>query len=285
MIQALWVHLLKCLTFLDVFASMVRKQLTVLLRYPIDFFVGFAETVAVILLLALAMLMFSPSGARLGGEGGVLGGVIVFGMILYMFLDDTLWLIGYSIRSEQYQGTLESLYLTPASKFASLVSRVSISLVWTGFNTLGALIFVHYTLGGLPFHNAGLAAFILIMTLLGTFGLGFAFAAFTLLAKETAHMMANLIEFGLLTLCAMFCPFSVLPSIVRVVSRFIPLSYCVDAFRSTLLGYPSGFPELLPIGPELAIVTCFGLLMPFLGYGLYRAAERKGRMDGSLAEF
>jgi ABC-2 type transport system ATP-binding protein len=42
---------------------------------------------------------------------------------------------------------------------------------------------------------------------------------------------------------------------------------------------------LLPIQQELIIVTLFGLLMPPLGYGLYKAAERRVRVDGSLAEF
>lgn len=46
-----------------------------------------------------------------------------------------------------------------------------------------------------------------------------------------------------------------------------------------------GFPELLPIGTEPVIVTGFGLLTPLLGYGLYKAAERKVWTDGTLAEF
>jgi hypothetical protein len=35
----------------------------------------------------------------------------------------------------------------------------------------------------------------------------------------------------------------------------------------------------------LVIVTGFGVLMPLLGYVLYKAAERKVRTDGTLAEF
>jgi hypothetical protein len=57
-----------------------------------------------------------------------------------------------------------------------------------------------------------------------------------------------------------------LPSFVLVLSRLIPLSYAVDAFRSTLMGFPDGFPALLPIEPGLVTVTTFGVLMPLLGY-------------------
>jgi ABC-2 type transport system permease protein len=123
------------------------------------------------------------------------------------------------------------------------------------------------------------------MSLSGTFGFGFAFAAYTLLVKESAQLTANFLQFTLLVVCGMFFPFASLPQVVRYVSYAIPLSYSVDAFRSTLMDYPPGFPELLPIGLELIVVTGFGLLMPWLGYVLYKAAERKVRTDGSLAEF
>jgi ABC-2 type transport system permease protein len=270
---------------LETFISMVKKQLIIMTRYPVNFIVSFAMIFIIILMFAFATMMFSPGGVEAGGESGQTGGIMMFGFILFMFLSDTLWTIGYNVRWEQYEGTLESLYLTPASKFASLVSRVTISLVWTGLNVLAALLFVQYVLGRLPFHNLGLAAYILVMTLSGTFGFGFAFAAYTLLVKESAQMTANFLQFSLLVVCGMFFPFSVLPPLVGFISRLIPLSYAVDAFRSTLMGYPTGFPELLPIGQELVIVTGFGLLMPLVGYILYKAAEHKVREDGSLAEF
>jgi hypothetical protein len=69
------------------------------------------------------------------------------------------------------------------------------------------------------------------------------------------------------------------------VSKFIPLAYAVDAFRSTLMGYPSGYPELAPIETEIIIVTVFGLVMPVIGYWLYRLAENQARRSGSLAQF
>jgi ABC-2 type transport system permease protein len=270
---------------LETFGSMVKKQLIVMTRYPVNFVVSFAQIFFIILLFTFAMLMFNPGGVQIGEQSGPVGAIMMFGLILFLFLSSTLWDIGYSIRWEQYEGTLESLYLTPASKFASLVSRVTVSLAWTGLNVLAALLFVQYILGRLPFHNLGLAGYILIMSLSGTFGFGFAFAAYTLRVKESAQLTANFLQFALMVGCAMFFPFSALPPVVRLVSRLIPLSYCVDAFRSTLMGYPAGFPELLPIQQELIIVTLFGLLMPPLGYGLYKAAERTVRLDGSLAEF
>jgi ABC-2 type transport system permease protein len=212
-------------------------------------------------------------------------GIVVYGFILFIYLSDTLWSIGYNVRREQKQGTLEQLYLSPASKFASLAARVTITLVWTGLLSFGSTVVMSALLGSLPFANGPLALYVLAMTLLGTFGLGFAFAALTLKIKESGQTMANLLQFSFMIFCAPFFPFSALPVPVRFISRLIPLSYGVDAFRSTLMGYPAGFPELAPIEVELIIVTLFGLLMPVLGFWLYRLAEDRARRYGHLSEY
>jgi ABC-type polysaccharide/polyol phosphate export permease len=140
-------------------------------------------------------------------------------------------------------------------------------------------------LGSLPFENPGFGLYLLGMTLLGTFGMGFAFAALTLYIREAAQNAVNFLQFGLLILCANFFPFAALPPALRAVSRAIPLAYAVDAFRSTMMGYPPGFPELASIQTETVIVTLFGLLMPVLGYGLYRRAEKSARLHGTLSKY
>ena len=59
----------------------------------------------------------------------------------------------------------------------------------------------------------------------------------------------------------------------------------MDAFRSTMMGFPPGFPELAPFPVEFVITTLFGLVMPPLGYLLYRQAENYARKHGSLATY
>ena len=228
--------------------------------------------------------MFSPNGVRGGGDSPT-AGLIVYGFVLFMFLSDTLWTIGYNVRREQKQGTLEQLYLSPASKAASLISRVVVTLVWTGLLSLASGALMSAMIGRLPFYNVPLGLLILIMALSGTFGVGFAFAALTLRIKEAGQTLANLGQFAFMVLCAPFFPFSALPEWIQNISRLIPLSYSVDAFRSTLMGYPQGFPELAPFEIELIVVVAFGVLMPIVGLWLYRRAEDRGRRTGSLSEY
>lgn len=268
---------------------MARKELTVLVRYPVEFVASFGQIFLIVAMLTLAGNMFFKGNpgptSQSGGAVNTHAGIAVYGFILFMFLSDTLWTIGYGVRQEQLQGTLEQLYLTPANKFASLVARVANTLVWNGLLTLAASALIVIMIGELPFENPALGLFLFVMSLAGTFGVGFAFAALSLSLRETAQTAANFLQFGLLILCANFFPFAALPPWLQAVSRWIPLAYAVDALRSTLMGYPPGFPELAPIGAEIAIVTLFGLIMPVVGFMLYRRAERRARKQGSLSMY
>lgn len=256
-----------------------------MIRYPVEFIASFGQVFLIVTVLTLAGLMFSRGGLNSAGDNSQTSGIVVYGFILFMFLSDTLWTIGYNVRREQKQGTLEQLYLSPASKFASLVSRVTVTLVWTGLLSITSAVLMSVMIGRLPFANLPLGAAILALSLGGTFGIGFAFAALTLRIKEAGQTLANLLQFAFMVVCAPFFPFFALPEWIRAVSRFIPLSYAVDAFRSTLMGFPAGYPELAPLGMEIVIIVLFGLLMPPLGYWLYRREEDRARRTGSLSEY
>jgi ABC-2 type transport system permease protein len=269
---------------LSTFAAMVKKEFIIQLRYPVEFVASFAQIFLIVLVLTLAGLMFAPDGVQSEANSEVTG-LVVYGFVLFLYLSDTLWSIGFNVRREQKQGTLEQLYLSPASKFAALASRVALTLLWTGLLSIVAAVLMSALLGELPLNNGPLAVYILVMSLSGTFGTGFAFAAWTLRIKEAAQTAVNLIQFGFMIFCAPFFPFSALPEPLLWIAKAIPLSYGVDAFRSTLMGYPNGFPELAPIGVELGIVTLFGIAMPLLGFWLYRQAENQARRSGSLSEY
>lgn len=273
------------------FLAMTRKELIIMARYPVNFIASFGQTFLIVAIFTLGGSMFfrtsstSASSSQAGTSSGNPSGVVVYGFILFMFMSDTLWTIGYNIRNEQVQGTLEQLYLSPASKFSSLIARVTNTLVWTGLLSVTAAALMTLMIGKLPVKNPWLGLYLLVMALSGTFGVGFTFAALTLRIKETAQTVANSLQFGLLVLCANFFPFSALPPFILFFSRLIPLAYAVDAFRSAMMGFPPGYPELAAFPVELVITTLFGLFMPLLGYFLYRRAENFARKHGSLSTY
>ncbi len=267
----------------ETFFTMARKTLLEYSRYPIAFAALFAQIFLIILLFILTTVAFAGGDpARIS----TFAGAMAYGFVVNIILSFTLWEIGFSVREEQVRGTLESLYLSPANKFSNLVSRIFAVLSITLLMCIGGLALVSAVAGGLPAHNVGKGLLALLLTTSGFLGLGFVFAGVTIKLKETAQLLVNGLQFFFMIFSAMFFPFSALrsvsPAIVDYVSAILPVSYCVDLFRSTLLGTP---PELAPWNVEWVIVLAFGLLSPLIGYLVYDRIERRARMEGSLGEY
>jgi len=260
----------------------VVKELTVLARYPLEFAATFAQIFLMVAVFTLAGLMFSPSG---GGGRSMLGGTMVYGFVVFLLFVETLSAVSTSLRREQKQGTLEQLYITPASPSASLTARVAVTAAWTALMALVSVCLMAFMIGGLPVGDVATALVVLVFTVAGTFGVGFAFAGLTLRMGESAQMLAVFSQFGFMVLCAPFFPFSVLPEWLRTAASAVPLAHSVDLFRSALMSFPDGHPELAPARVGLAVVVAFGIAMPALGLWIYRSSEQWARRRGYLAEY
>lgn len=270
------------------FIDMSWKTIVEYSRYPVAFIAMFAQIFLIVFMFIFATRAFASPGSDFG-EQSELAGIMIYGLVTNLILSFTLWEVGFSIREEQVRGTLENLYLSPADKFANLVSRVFAVLSWTGVMCVFAVLVVGLMVGGLPFENVLMAAVVLIFTISGFLGLGFIFAGITIKLKESAQLLVNFFQFFFMIFSAQFFPFASLraihPGIVDYVSAWLPVSYCVDAFRSLLIGLPSGFPELASLEVELVIVVTFGILSPIVGYFLYKRVERSARKEGTLGEY
>ncbi len=270
------------------FWDMSWKTILEYSRYPIAFVAMFAQIFLIVFMFIFATMAFSQPGAGFGASQQV-AAVMIYGVVTNLLLTFTLWEVGFSIREEQVRGTLESLYLSPAHKFSNLVSRIFVVLSWTGAMCVFAVIVVSLIVGGLPFENVLLAGVVLLFMISGFLGIGFIFAGVTIKLKESAQLLVNFFQFFFMIFSAQFFPFAALktvsPAIVDYVSRWLPVSYCVDAFRSLLIGLPEGYPELAPLGVELVIVVAFGIISPIVGYIIYRRIERSARKEGTLGEY
>jgi len=69
--------------------------------------------------------------------------------------------------------------------------------------------------------------------------------------------------------CGTFYPFSTLPEQILIVSKFIPLSYAVDIFRTTLIGID---PELIKGEVDILGYSIPGALAEWILVGLLSVA-------------
>jgi ABC-2 type transport system permease protein len=226
-------------SWFSVAAATVRKEFIILRRYPLELVASFAHVFLIFAVFTLAGLGFVKSGQN-ADKSMLIIGIMSYGFVVFIFFTESLWTLGYSVRREQKQGTLEQLYVSPASRSATLVARAVVVSGWTSVLMLLTLGLMAALAGMPPFYNLALAAVILFFSVAGILGVGFAFAGLTLHIGETTQILATIIQFTFMVLCAPFFPFTVLPDWLLAISRFIPLSIAWTCFAQRSWDFRQG---------------------------------------------
>ncbi|MHA1214709.1 MAG: ABC transporter permease [Candidatus Hodarchaeales archaeon] len=259
------------------FWAMTRKEFIVLTRYKFSFILSFFQIMIIMFIFSAAAIVLSPPDKTSYGLG-----LMYYSFTFFIFLSTALWDIGNSIREEQYQGTLESLFMSPISYFSTLVSRIMTNLIWTSLNVLVGFLFMSLVFGKLPVKNLFLGLIILALSIFVCFGFSFGLAGLALRYKESMNTLINFLQFIIMVICAIFFPFSALPEILQFVAKLIPISWCVDLFRTTMMGIQ---PELFSFEFQFLLVSVSAVLLPLMGVLFFRKTVEKAKMDGNLAEY
>lgn len=264
---------------------MCWRDLLIFFRYPLRMVSLVVEPFLFFIPFIIFGAMFAQDGdaAGLADFAGVAdyASFLVTGALFWNFVNAIFWGIGFSLREEMLQGTLESTWVTPVRRFSLLLGRTLAHLMTTAMTTglmaFGfTLLFGSRWLGG----NVPLAVTTILLSLVMLYGLGFVFAGVVFQLKEP-YAIANVSRILLGLLCGWLYPIAVLPDWVRPLSMAIPLTYAVDLLRAALLGART----LLPLSWELMILGVFAVIWPVAGYLLFRRLERRSRTSGTLGQY
>jgi len=162
------------------------------------------------------------------------------------------------------------IFSSAAWDFTYGAIRVSIYLLFA------TLIF------GVKLHTSGLDAFVLgaLLTLLWSGGLGILSASFILYFKR-GDPINFLISGATALLGTVFFPAEQLPTVLRSLSDFLPITWSLRIVRGTLL-QGHGFAEL---HRELVYLTVFTALILPVALVSSRFAIRKAKLEGSLVKY
>ncbi|MFW9855252.1 MAG: ABC transporter permease [Candidatus Thorarchaeota archaeon] len=278
--------------------AMSKKELTIRSRYPIAVISDLLEMIFIVFFFVFAAKAFIPTGEEefLRGTQILSGTSLFLGFLIYFFIQSGLYVIGQSLRSEQITGTLESLYLSPGSSLANMLSRVVytilILIVFTPLVYVLTILFI----GDIQIQVGNLPLWLYFFsTLLGIVGVSFALAGFALKIKEAMQPLLGLIEFSLLIFSGVFLPLDILGPGVFI-SILMPPSYGIDLLRSSLSGTTEpviskfvgeilGIPTASILPFQILFVGVSGLIFPFLGLAIFNRMIRSAQKKGSLAEF
>jgi ABC-2 type transport system permease protein len=262
------------------------KEWRVLRRYP-TLFLGFLFWP-----IALPLSYVFQAEAYSGTQASVdafaqragtadIAGFLFLGWATYMWISMILWGPGTALRTDQIRGTLEAVFMTPASRLAIIFGPVVTQVVWAlwMFVIVGIALVVGFGTQIGP-GEALRAIAVILVAVPALYGLGALFAAVVLRFGEV-HALVQGVRGVFTALCGMSFPIIVLPELARSVALTLPPTYLIADLRAVLLNGAN----LVELIPDLTILLGIGVLLCVAAIIAFARTERYARRGGALAQY
>lgn len=265
--------------------SEVAKNLKFLSAYPIVFvfwaiFPIFWFIPFVLQGQALVGGLTSQAFEKIAGTAEFIPFVVI-GSVLNSYVLSSLYGMGESIRREAYQGTLDYVLAAPCNKAYILIGKaVSESLTSTIFAlsqlAISILFFgIELTVGVImPI------LFILILLILGLYGIALTLAALSLRFKQ-AHDLAHTLEYVFYLFSPVRYPVESLPLWAQAVGKLLPLTYALIAVRSLMLLKR----EITTVYIEVIVLLILDTALILVGFYLFNWMENKTKKSGTISQY
>jgi ABC-type multidrug transport system permease subunit len=241
---------------------------------------------------AIAFVPIILGRAIAGEEAGVyftayantpnFAGFLLIGGGAFLLVTRALWGFGHWLRQEMQTGTLESLYLTPAS-MATILAGVALAFIlysaifFIGAMVVGTVLFqIVFQTGNLP-----LALLFLVVGLPPLYGLALLYGALVLRLKETDAFL-QIAQWLATLLIGIYFPLTLLPVALQIASYLFAPAWLTQGLRSSLLGTPYFTGSGLT---DLAVLAAFSIVIPVIAYSVFVKTEKALRTGSGLGGF
>jgi ABC-2 type transport system permease protein len=259
------------------------KEWRIELKYKPDFIRQFFEPF--VYLFPYFLYGYALLGGRYSEHLKSLTGIsdmIAYTFIGYLFigfLNTACWAMGFSLRKEQWFGTLETIFVAPVPRWVYVAGMALHSTCHQGLIMLIQAIVIT-TFFAIVLQTSGmfLSLVIVVLMLLGLYGLGIIVAGLTIALKQwwvVSEALATLI----VVVTPIAYPLAVLPFVLRKISMFLPTTYGIIGVRHFLLG------EELVVSLPTIFLRLSLILVVWLTFGMlvFLIMDRFGRKRGSLS--
>ena len=269
------------------FWAATRKEWRILRRYPGNLLSFIFWPIALPLAYVFQAQAFSGGrddtmAAFMERTGtNEVAGFLFVGWATYMWLSIVLWGPGTALRTEQIRGSLEAIFLTPASRLVVLFGPAISQLVWAVwiFVVVGVALWIGFGVSIGPV-EALRALTVIVVGVPALYAIGALFGAVVLRFGEV-HALVQGVR-GLFTaVCGMSFPVIVLPDWAQVVALSLPPTYLIADLRAVLLT-GSGVGRILG---DLAILAGMGAVLAVAAVVAFRRTELHARRGGRLAQY
>lgn len=206
---------------------------------------------------------------------------IFVGYAMYMWLSTLLWGPGTALRREQMQGSLEAVFLTPASRLVPLFGPTLTNIVWVLFQLVVMGLAVWLLFGvTLPLGGVLLTLLVTLAGLPAMYALGSLFGAAVLRFGEVGPAV-QFVRGALSLLCGITFPIVMLPGWAQLASAAMPPTYVVAAIREALLKGATPLDLAPTAGILLGLAVAFGVFAVVV----FRMLEASARRTGMLGRY
>ena len=233
------------------------RSLKKLLRNPILLFFSLFQPVIFIVLFTQ---LFSAFARQLPvGYGDSYTTFAVAGIVLQNGFSSAFQ-SGTSMVDDLRSGFLVKMLATPVSRTAIFLGRISTDMFRMVVQS--SIIFILAALLG-AFPDTGIPGYLLMLATIAFFGLAWSGISLSIGLKtksaETVFGIAGTLTFPLLFMSTALVPIDLLPTWMKDVTPYNPVSITVDAIRATMLANHSYYP-LHNINVAQTILTAFGVI-------------------------
>ena len=206
---------------------------------------------------------------------------VLLGMAFFSYIGVGLGSFSGRIQSEQMQGTLEAILLTPTKISTILFSMALWNLI---FATLDMAIYILLGIFLFKINFANLnflsTLIILILTITSFSSLGILSASFIMVFKRgnPVGWVISTME-GLLG--GVYFPITILPAWLQFCAKFFPITYAIRAIQ---LAVYKGY-SVMQISKEIGFLLFFSLLLLPVSLLSFKYALNKVRRQGSISQY
>jgi ABC-2 type transport system permease protein len=185
--------------------------------------------------------------------------------------------VTFSISGDRWEGTLASLFGTPANRLALFIGRAFMH-VFDGMLGVFIGLFWGVVLLGLDLSQTDPGALLLtiLITTFSTSGLGLLLGCLSLITRNVMFVN-NTVYFLLLVFSGANIPLASLPIWMQRISSALPLTRGIASAREIIAG-----GEYRSVAGLLNGEVLIGVMYVFLGYALFRWFEAQAKRRGTL---
>lgn len=206
---------------------------------------------------------------------------VLLSMAFFSYVGIGLGSFSRQLHSEQMQGTLEAILLTPTNISTILFSMTLWNLIIATFD-MTIYIILGIFLFKISFANVNVLStlVILILTITSFSSLGIISASFTMVFKR-GNPIGGIISSLEGLIGGVYFPITILPAWLQFMAKFFPITYAIRAIE---LAVYKGF-YLSQLKEEITFLLLFSLLLLPLSLISFKYSLKKAQRDGSLLQY